>query len=788
MLLAGLVFAGDYGAGSVWDKVKSRLGTKEGIRENADVPLKTESPMKNIEGTQSFEVRLQCPSKKEGIRITFHPLSGNDYRLIIEEDLDLDGVYEYVYDTRSAGVRVSGVCYSGIVSCDPGGSWTNCEYYYWDGGTSGYVFLVNTEDTSLLGGCFCSNASCGVNTLVQEIVDYVSGGISQAVMRVRSDLGISKAGFDISTMSARLYVQDKTGCAYAGGVIYGEQNPSYVYTSQTPPDGLSYVATNPSLQTSPDSPYYLVNRASEVQVNGQSIGIPSRISCDIRNDVSVYTADMYEDCSRTWVDPNGEVWCIVRSFDLDRGGSSCGGRGCRDCSPLKQGSNDWTVCGTIVVSSSPFSPGVSYFCLSEPCFTYDRIVQNFPWNLSCWGEGGPDPICGEEWVGSFLFRMGSETGSDTYVCGTDWTYCTDTYYELLCRKPLQAAVTLRLQQKWAVRIYNTSSGGDRGGYWYYAWRNDNSWGQGIWSGSPNCRSFEFFRVLGTASEEGETHLVGGLQEGEGWGENHHYSSRYGRIYVLKSQVYKGDQISLSQTDTCPTDESCVVKNEWICDNTGSSCVQTVREGINTGAVPLPYCYTANTQIATYTVCAYGDRIEVRGNPDIYGQTFTGSDMWFWIKREYECPPSRIDIDLSRPSAVIENTSYSPSSGQLTYTDFVCEGGTCTPVRGDTAEVGTPDSCPVAVCTVRTSGQDTSVFADRTNRSQTPGGTPTAPLEVRSCEKGTNGWTCPVESGEAVVEDCRCEQGLDSVGFSTSITTLQAVVDASKDLICSTVNP
>ncbi|HHJ63331.1 MAG TPA: hypothetical protein ENJ61_00325 [Aquifex aeolicus] len=728
VLLAGLVFAGDYGAGSVWDKVKSRLGTKEGIRENADVPLKTESPMKNIEGTQSFEVRLQCPSKKEGIRITFHPLSGNDYRLIIEEDLDLDGVYEYVYDTWSVGIRVSGVCYSGIVSCDPGGSWANCEYYYWDGGTSGYVSLVNTEDTSLLGGCFCSNASCGVNTLVQEIVDYVSGGISQAVMRVRSDLGISKAGFDMSTMSAHLYVQDKAGCAYAGGAIYGEQNPSYVYTSQTPPDGLSYIAADPSLQTSPDSPYYLVSRAGEVQVNGQSIGLPERVSCDVRSDVSVYTTDMYEDCGTTWVDPNGEVWCEEFSKSLH--------------------ADVWAdLFSCLWVNPDAFSE------FRNCVITNGFNVCGAAYSSDCNIDGSCDSYC---IIGAGESRYGIE-----YVSGS---------------------VTLRPYQKYAVRLrprntwnswecrfflfWNTTTGEEL----IYNTKCDTNWDR---------RERYYFSPY---IEDGGTFVIEGEYAVDDWGDGW---SGYD-FYIYKSQVYRGDVASLSQTNTCPSDPECVVKNEWICGSTGENCVQTVKEGIRTGVSPVPFCYTTNTQIATYTVCAYGDRIEVRGNPDIYGQTFTGSDMWFWIKREYECPPSQIDIDLSRPSAVIENASYSPSSGQLTYTDFLCEGGICTPVRADTAEVGTPDSCPAAVCTVRTSGQDASVFADRTNRSQTPGGTSTAPLEVRSCERGASGWTCPVESGEAVVEACRCDQGLDSVGFSTSITTLQAVVNASKDLICSAV--
>ncbi|HIC97903.1 MAG TPA: hypothetical protein EYP11_05860 [Aquificaceae bacterium] len=104
LLVVGASFGGqDWGAGDVWNKVKEKFGSKEGIRQNADIPLKTDNPMTNIEGSQRFDVRIQCPTKREGIKITFLPLPGNDYRLVVQQDLDLDGGYEYIYDTQSAG-------------------------------------------------------------------------------------------------------------------------------------------------------------------------------------------------------------------------------------------------------------------------------------------------------------------------------------------------------------------------------------------------------------------------------------------------------------------------------------------------------------------------------------------------------------------------------------------------------------------------------------------------------------------------------------------------------------
>ena len=736
LLLCGFVFAQDYRnyedmAESLWNMVKDKFGTKGGIENNADVPLKTGAPMTNVSGTKQFSVRIQCPSAKEGVKVTFLPLAGNDYRLVIQQDLNMDGNYEYVYDTGTAGVRVSGVCLSGIVSCSGGGSWDGCEYYYWEGGSSGYVSLVRTQDTSLLGGCFCTNRSCGVNSLIQEIADYIAGGISQAIMKVKKELTVSKSDFNTASMSLSLYLQDRERCSYGGNKIYGETNPTEFYETQTPPDGNDYIATRPDIQNDPQSPYYIVNQVSDIEINNQSFKVPERISCDIRKDVSVYTVDMYENCNKTWTDSNGEVWCEVYFKSLHE--------------------DQWAdLFSCVRIDAEAFTKFRN--CVLQNGFN----VCGATYEYTCASEGLCKDTC----------RIGP--GESRY--GIEYVRASVTL-----SKPFQKyAVRLKPRNTsdvWECKFFlfkNTTTGEEL----IYRQKCDKNWDRRevVYKSPP-------FKDGGTFVIEGEYAVD---DWGRGW-------SGYD-FYVYKSQIYKEDQVSLAETNTCPAESECIIKNEWICDNTGEVCIQTINEGVRTGINPSPVCYTTGTSIGNYMVCAYGDRIEVRGNPSDYDKVFNGSNMWFWIKREYECPPRGFNIDLSRPMEVISSTSYSEDTGEISYQDFECQNGTCTPADGFTIQAGKPDACPVATCIVGFTSRDTSVFADGTNRSQTQGGTDTATYEVRICDEDDAGnKICPAGRGEAIIEDCRCEQGLDSVGFSVAITTLEAVVEASKDLICSTVS-
>ena len=795
-----------------YNKIKPKTGDKKGVDETINKPLNSGKQLEVIGGQnenslpsypknllsnmpESGDVQLYCPSQDKAIEIILLPAGGGDYRVIVRQDMNLDGTFEYTFDSSSLNITVSGICSNGIVACKPEGSWTNCEYYYWDPGTSGNVTLVNTQDTSLLGGCFCSNNSCGVDISGAKMVaEYIAGGISQGVMRVKPQLMMSKGGFDATTMTFTIYGQDKENCNVTDYTQYGEKIPSQYYSSAYPSISIADVELQQG--NDPRSPYAVVKKTMEYELGGVKFNQPKIVSCDVRNDVAVYTTDLYETCTQTYVDSAGETWCVADTSTYIRGGNHCGGNTCDDCyEPTFQHGGRY-VCGESVcyvdidgdTSCSTVCNQGDQWCENIKAFVDKNLNSSnsgFLANFMDIYEFGMYLSSGN------LLRTEDVRDSDGTLIGRK------EYYELLCPSPVVLSVQLKKNQKYGVLFRPSGSAGRTKGFWHYHIISDGNFiSSNKVTKFNTCSPFEYFRPLGVALNNGEVHTAGGIQVAQSWTTNcgtlscwsNYYPPSRMQIQILKSQRYTGDQVSLSQVNTCPSDPQCVIRNEWICDNTGQNCVQTIKDGIKTGSTASPICYTTNTQIAVYTVCAYGNRIEVRGNPDIYGKTFTGNEMWFWIKREMDCGNKEVDIDLTRPKRALETAKYDGSTGYMSYSHL--DQSMMDISKNYNVPQNAFGTCPAPVCVVNYQEASNDVFADRTNRSQLPGGSTRVVREIRVCEESppsSGSYTCPYDPNkESLEKPCACDEGPNSWGFQTSVSVLGAVIEASKDIICSTV--
>ena len=247
---------------------------------------------------------------------------------------------------------------------------------------------------------------------------------------------------------------------------------------------------------------------------------------------------------------------------------------------------------------------------------------------------------------------------------------------------------------------------------------------------------------------------------DGWDDCHH--NVYEQYRVDDSHIVY-DQFEFGVTDSCTDFEdnpNCYLKEEKICDQTGTNCVVTYKNYNPTGLVPLPQCLELSG-LATYNACVNGEELSIDGK--VY---MTGKNVWWRVERTYVCTDKPIEEpDLSRANAVAESLTQSGSS--WTYDD---------PVYGQGQiefESKTGESC-IKACKLKVVQREAQASASYTAADYR--NDPSSQFFVyRTCVDGT----CPVKPGEEIVEDCKC---LDEFGLAYGV--LESLRQASIDMTCT----
>ncbi len=256
-----------------------KLGSKSGIKSRISIPMTSGgiSPMSTLDNSQSFSASISAPSSDKYLELLIHPTTTGDLSPVyVYQDTDFDGSFDYSY---SIPFPVSGVCANGVIGCDPG-TWNNCHYYKWVADSEGRVSLQETE-ISDLGGCYCSNASCGSGTsttaFASIILKDLGGGAVGAAMSAKNSVSIT--GVQVNTMDIIYYGQDtgnpdtaKETPADTGKTCYewysGNEAPSQYYD---PTSGSALLSASGSAAVSgmadTGSMYNLIVTSGAAQVN-----------------------------------------------------------------------------------------------------------------------------------------------------------------------------------------------------------------------------------------------------------------------------------------------------------------------------------------------------------------------------------------------------------------------------------------------------------------------------------------------------------------------------------------
>ncbi|GEM_PF-3224201 len=643
----------------------SQLHSSEGINNLLAKPLFGGTEFKTLNGKQTFNAPLECPSEENAVVIAFIPEANREWRVIIKGDLDLNGQYEHYFDTSYLGVKVSGVCTNGIVYCSPYYSWNlnHCKYYKW---TISNNWITLEPTPTAPGACICTNSACNGSNIPPY--KYIAGAVSNLLMQTYPNLLLSKGKWDLNTFTYSLYGQDKTKCSGLSGQITdfsGHSLTSYEETHIYPSVDLTEVQSN-----NPQA-YEALISASQVQINGYNVGTPSIYTCTIKKDVSISTKTEYENCVNKY-SFNGKTWCIV---DVDKHG------GCHVCA---------------IISSN------------LTLYPEQELILLIPGHIdNCDDDGN---ILSVSVSGDINFSIYKNCGS--------WNFRQTNYLQL----------ALPDKSKRYLYVY-----------------------------AKRCHTGH----CGSSTED---------------------------LYLLKSLKYLQDYFSLTEQNNCNPDEDCKIKNEWICPPNvvlptvpslgflRQYCIQTIYEGTPVHPTLQPMCKTVSTQVDTYTICMDGNKVEVKNSNGEIVYSSTGDYMWFQIYREYNCGVKKLNIDLTKVNQTRESASY--SNGNISYTDYV--GGTGS--NAITINIGSSSQCSIPSCVVKIIKTEADVFSDATQRNEYTGSS-RYDYEVLECKQNSLGaWYCPVPSGGVILQPCSCTQSF--TGFNIAIPVLQAVDEASHDIICS----
>ena len=204
-----------------------RLGSAEGILGNAYNPLTSNAArMVTVDGSQSFNAQIQCPSSQAFVTVLLTPAGGGEAGITVGEDLDFDGTVDFTY---SSPVNASGVCANGIISCEPG-TWNSCKGFRWTANPAGQTGLQEASITDL-GGCYCINNSCGSNLLLArtgQILDTVGGGVIGSIQGLSPRYTVTRARIDGTSIF--YHGQATAGCSAAGA---GGSLPTAYYSQGT---------------------------------------------------------------------------------------------------------------------------------------------------------------------------------------------------------------------------------------------------------------------------------------------------------------------------------------------------------------------------------------------------------------------------------------------------------------------------------------------------------------------------------------------------------------------------
>lgn len=293
-------------------KVEPSYGNPGSLHESAVKPLNSGTPLKNIDGVSVGAVTLMSPSDKPIMEVTMIPdfASGEFSQIIIRQDLDVDGTFDYAEVLGGTGNQVVAICSNGFVLC-PTGTYggANCSYDLLatrpNGGmTTHFKLTAQPGSPSNMFNCYCFSNHCArfnnaavVN--LSKLTEDAGATILTKFMEARPDLLVSSVrladsvasyygtkGITLSKVEGYT-APKKPAVDYSNLPVITSNTPDLAIAAYPDVSGMDAQAAgeNAAMANVPNSLYSILN-------NLQKSSGSTSASCTIRRTVSLYTKDI----------------------------------------------------------------------------------------------------------------------------------------------------------------------------------------------------------------------------------------------------------------------------------------------------------------------------------------------------------------------------------------------------------------------------------------------------------------------------------------------------------------
>ena len=295
---------------------KEKMGTKSFVNDKLYAPLSDSSvKMTTLDGLTSFSATTGVAASAPFMQLLILPSGTGDLDVRIGQDMTGSGKLTLTVNLSAAGLRASGVCANGFISCNAG-TWGGCRAYTWTSNDDGLLSYVMAP-VSDMGGCYCINSSCGNNTIIAGTTDLVlkdlGGGAVGGIHIKDASIIISSVSSDPVTATyygrkVQKVIDTKKAAPVAAVPTKASSLPEQSYWGNSPAltAASSSAATNDA--NNKDTMYYKITNSAS------SLKGASMKTCTIKRNVRMVTdpAGLFEGGGPAQLCTDHLIWMKIK--------------------------------------------------------------------------------------------------------------------------------------------------------------------------------------------------------------------------------------------------------------------------------------------------------------------------------------------------------------------------------------------------------------------------------------------------------------------------------------------